>query len=175
MSAQLDEYFCPRCGLETSSRSAMSSHQCVSDKDDALRYMLAGIKYKGIREAKMTYFEAEKTKKPFRIVGTQKWYESAVDVRDFILGSVHIQRNFVEYGIALYGEIMRFISSDFEIKEEPKVVWHIVLHEKDGSFRKTLIACENEEQARYEAQRYVSSGVWLVSIYRSVEQDEVRG
>lgn len=172
MSGQLDKHVCPRCWFESDSRWVMSNHDCVSDQNDALRYMLAGIK-----EKKMNYFEAEKSKRPFRIMGTQKWYESSVDVRDFILGSVHIQRNFMEYGLALYGEIMRFISSDFEIKKEPRVLWHVsCVAKNDSTFEeKCLFTFKTEQECRRQANDMARDGGYLVTIFRSVEQDEVRG
>lgn len=54
------------------------------------------------------------------------------------------------------------------LKEVEKVVWHIVLHDKFNSFKKTLIAYDDEKQARFEAQKYAELGS-LVSLYCSNE------
>lgn len=172
MSGQLDKHVCPRCWFESDSRWVMSNHDCVSDQNDALRYMLAWIK-----EKKMNYFEAEKSGKPFRIVGTQKWYESSADVRDFILSEVKINGDPRTCCLRLYGEIMRFISSDFEIKKEPRVFWHVSsVAKNDPIFKEVcLFTFTTEEECRRHAKDIARDGVFLVTIFRSVEQDEVRG
>lgn len=54
------------------------------------------------------------------------------------------------------------------LKEVEKVVWHIVLHDKFNSFKKTLIAYDDEKQAKCEAQKYAELGS-LVSLYCSNE------
>lgn len=107
MSSEQYKHVCPRCWYETYNSWAMSTHDCKQDQEEK-------------KMNKVNYFEAIGLNKPFRPIGTQRWFGSSSEVRDFILGSVPIQRNLEQYGHVLYGKIMRFISSDFEIKKEPR-------------------------------------------------------
>lgn len=120
----------------------------------------------------MTYKEALETKKPFRPVGMSRWFENSLDIKEYLVGLVDKGQDSSSACFELCGHVMRFMSNQFEVKSVSKVVWHIVLHEKDDNRKQTLIAYENEEQARHAAMRFVNSGVWLVSLYRSVEADE---